>query len=124
MRIHRMVLMIALGTLLLGVAAWKVSGETHAAVITFTCCSYSPATVTISPGEEVVWQGDFLSHPLVSQDGLWMTVGSGAEFSHTFTQPGEYWYYCDFHGGPNGQAMSGKVIVVETQTLFLPWLIR
>ena len=124
MRIYRVLLLILSGLLLLGSVVRVARGATQAATITFTCCSYSPATVTIQTGEDVTWRGGFLSHPLVSQDGLWPTVGSGAEFSHTFTQPGEYWFYCDFHGGPNGQGMSGKVIVVDTQRLFLPLINR
>jgi len=104
--------------------AGQVKGKTQAAVITFVCCSYTPMTVTIRTGEDVEWQGDFTSHPLVSQDGLWSTVNSGTEFRHTFTQPGEYWFYCGIHGGPNGFAMSGKVIVGDFKLVFLPLLIR
>jgi plastocyanin len=124
MRIHYTVLLVVFGLLLLGSAVWRVRGEPQDAVVTFANFSYSPATVTIRTGEAVEWQGNFTSHPLVSQDGLWPTVGSGTSFSHTFNQPGEYWYYCEIHGFPNGVGMSGKVIVEDTQTLFLPFLSR
>jgi plastocyanin len=118
------ILALLASLILAGMAAWQVSGKTQTAIITFVCCDYSPGTVTIRTGEEVLWQGDFNSHPLVSQDGFWPTVGSGTEFSHTFTQPGEYWYYCEIHGGQNGQGMSGKVIVVDNKLVFLPLLNR
>jgi len=124
MRIHRMVLVIGIGLLLVGFVAWRVSGKTQATVVTFTNFSYTPNTVTIRTGEDVQWQGNFSFHPLVSQDGLWTTVNSGTEFTHTFTQPGEYWYYCEIHGFPNGVGMSGKVIVVDNRSLFLPILSR
>jgi plastocyanin len=47
---------------------------------------YSPEVVFISPGDTVTWQGDFSMHPLVSDDGLWPTNGSGSQFSHSFDQ--------------------------------------
>jgi plastocyanin len=115
---------LVLSLVLAGLAAWQASSKTQAEVITFVNFSYSPAIVTIRSGEEVTWQGDFSSHPLVSQDGLWPTVGSGTEFSYAFTQPGEYWYYCGFHGGPNGTGMSGKVTVFDEQVVFLPFINR
>jgi plastocyanin len=101
-----------------------VSGETQTAVVTFVCCSYTPDVVTIGVGEDVEWQGDFTMHPLVSQDGLWPVHGTGTVFTHTFTQVGEYWYYCGVHGGQNGTGMSGKVIVVDEVSLYLPWIVR
>lgn len=124
MLIRRGVLVVAFVLPLLGVAAWSVRGATQATVVTFANFSYTPDIVTIRPGEEVEWRGSFTMHPLVSQDGLWSTVRSGTVFSYTFTQPGEYWYYCELHGLPNGVGMSGKVIVVETRALFLPLLSR
>jgi plastocyanin len=40
------------------------------------------------------------------------TLNKGEEFSFTFTQPGEYPYYCTLHGGPGGVGMAGKIVVV------------
>jgi plastocyanin len=36
----------------------------------------------------------------------------GQLFSFTFDEPGTYPYYCDNHGGPGGEGMSGVIIVV------------
>jgi plastocyanin len=60
--------------------------------------AYSPADVVIAPGDTVTWQGDFLTHPLVSDEALWTPVASGAQFSHIFTQPGLYHFHCQVHG--------------------------
>ncbi len=58
---------------------------------------YSPANVFIHPGETVEWQGDFTSHPLVSDEGLWTMVSTGTDFSFTFNTPGVYHFHCFYH---------------------------
>jgi uncharacterized cupredoxin-like copper-binding protein len=35
---------------------------------------------------------------------------------NTFTQPGTYHYYCEVHGGPMGQGLSGTVVVNPAPT--------
>ncbi|GIW05215.1 MAG: hypothetical protein KatS3mg060_0020 [Dehalococcoidia bacterium] len=98
--------------------AWLGSNPVSAANtdISFTCCGYTPANVSINVGDSVTWKPSgadgFGAHPLVSQNGLWPTVTSGTQFVFTFTTPGEYFYYCQFHGGPNGAGMAGKVTVL------------
>ncbi|RMH35798.1 MAG: endonuclease, partial [Gammaproteobacteria bacterium] len=37
-------------------------------------------------------------------------------FRHTFTQAGEFPYFCSIHGGPGGVGMAGKVIVQSAAT--------
>lgn len=59
--------------------------------------TYRPSDVRISPGDSIQWLGDFAMHPLVSDDGLWQTVNSGTQFTHTFNQPGVYPYHCSSH---------------------------
>ena len=41
--------------------------------------------------------------------------GQGETFSHTFSTPGTYPYYCIPHGGPGGAGMAGVVVVTEPQ---------
>ena len=77
--------------------------------------AFSPSTVIVSPGEAVIWnfQGfhtstsDTSSGPEVWDSGF---LSSGT-FSHTFTTPGSYPYYCQVHSVPGGTAMNGAVIV-------------
>ncbi len=89
--------------------------------------TYSPANVTIAVGDEVEWQGaggpggDFTSHPLVSDEGLWPVQSSGTVFTFKFTQPGLYHFHCQIHG-PIG--MKGTVLVVGGQRTYLPLAIR
>lgn len=92
--------------------------------ITFANFAYTPSNLVIDPGDTVEWQGSFSNHPLVSDDGLWPTVGTGSTFSYTFNNPGVYRYHCAIHGGPNGQGMSGMVTVLADIRVYLPLLFR
>ena len=80
--------------------------------------AFSPSSVTIAPGEKVtwVWMGsphsstsNATSGPEVWDSGV---LSTGATFSHTFTAPGTYLYYCVVHSSPTGTAMNGVVQVV------------
>ena len=76
---------------------------------------FSPPTVTVAPGETVIWSfqafhtstSDTPVGPEVWDSGF---LSSGT-FSHTFTTPGNYPYYCQVHSVPGGTAMNGVVIV-------------
>lgn len=76
---------------------------------------YSPTQVTIAVGDTVEWQGDFSSHPLVSDDGLWPTHSTGMVFDFAFTTPGTFRFHCQVHGGPNGIGMAGEVIALPNR---------
>jgi plastocyanin len=113
--------------LLIGVniAAADIGLQPEATVqIDFTCCIYTPPARIIPAGDTIVWQGDFLGHPLVSEDGLWATQSSGTEFSYTFANPGNYRFYCALHGGPGGIGMSGEVTVFAPERAYLPLTVR
>lgn len=76
---------------------------------------FSPAIVTVAPGETVTWdfQGlhtstsDAMTGPEVWNSG----VLSSGTFSHTFGTPGTYPYYCAIHSFPGGTMMNGVVQV-------------
>ena len=78
--------------------------------------TFSPATVTVSPGETVTWQfqalhtttSDSQSGPETWDSGV---LTSGQSFSHTFSTPGSYPYYCAIHSVPGGTMMNGVVMV-------------
>jgi plastocyanin len=42
-------------------------------------------------------------------------VPSGDKYSYTFKKPGEYGYYCSFHGSP-GSGQVGTIVVTEAPT--------
>ncbi|HEV8231257.1 MAG TPA: plastocyanin/azurin family copper-binding protein [Thermoanaerobaculia bacterium] len=93
--------------------------------------SFSPSSVTVAPGEAVIWNflalhsstSDTQTGPEVWDSG----VLSSGTFSHVFNTPGTYPYYCTVHSVPGGTAMNGVVVVsgvgatpTPTATVFLP----
>jgi plastocyanin len=82
--------------------------------------AFSPSSVTIAPGEKIIWiwmgsphssTSNASSGPEVWDSGV---LSTGATFSHTFTNPGTYPYYCVVHSSPTGTAMNGVVQVVPS----------
>jgi len=77
---------------------------------------FSPSEVTIGIGDSVTWHNDSTAahtvtsgNPEDGPDGLFdsgLFLG-GDTFSHTFTEAGEYQYFCQIHPW-----MTGTVIVV------------
>ncbi|MGW0183786.1 cupredoxin domain-containing protein [Nocardia sp. NPDC003345] len=72
---------------------------------------FSPDEVTISAGETVNWHFDGdLPHGVQGIGDKAMSINSPllevGDWSHTFTQPGEYRYLCPIHPG-----MRGTIIV-------------
>ena len=98
-----------------------------AATVTVTvgdnCFCFSPASVTIHPGDTVRWtwsSGGYYS-PMHSStsgtpgapNGLWDSglLNQGAVFTHTFNTAGTFHYYCTAHGQCCG--MTGVVTVAN-----------
>ena len=81
-----------------------------AAQVTIQTLKYSPETIEIKRGETVEWQNnDLTPHTVTSQTGNELNSGSvepDATWSHSFSQPGTFPYYCTFH-----TEMKGTVIV-------------
>lgn len=81
-------------------------------VVTVADMAYSPASVTISPGDTVTWffDDDRMAHNVVGIDNasslLHSPMIAAGQFSQTFDDPGTYNYFCTVH--PN---MTGVVIV-------------
>jgi plastocyanin len=81
--------------------------------------SFSPSSLTIAAGTEVVWTWTptAVQHNVVPDVPGSDPVSSGpptnapATYRYTFNTPGTYRYYCAVHGAPGGVNMSGTVIV-------------
>jgi plastocyanin len=77
--------------------------------------TFSPANVTVAPGDTVTWNFNEL-HTSTSDSQIgpetWDSgqLSSGT-FSHTFNTPGTYPYYCFIHSSPGGTLMNGVVEV-------------
>jgi plastocyanin len=77
---------------------------------------FEPADVEIDVGDTVTWQqsGPF-PHNVRFDDGSFEQPADPTSTpwtaERTFDTPGTFRYYCEQHGGPNGEGMSGTVAV-------------
>lgn len=113
--------------LLLGIVLLMFALGAHAANVTVTATSsltFTPATVTINPGDTVTFKNGGGFHNVASDTGLFRCASgcdgaggngnlSSASWSATvtFNNPGTFGYFCEQHGGIGGVGMAGKVIV-------------
>ncbi len=75
--------------------------------------AFVPTIVTVKAGTTVVWVNDDPAKHTVTADDDSFDSGDqnlGNTFSHTFTEPGTYPYYCRFHGDI-GVGMAGTIVV-------------
>lgn len=98
MRANTWILMLAsLLTLFVGGADAAPSGETHVAISQFT---FQPAVVSVAAGDSVTWVNeDAEEHTVTATDRSYTSAGlePAETFSHRFTAPGTYQYFCALH---------------------------
>jgi plastocyanin len=102
------------------------AGSNSGSSVTLKSLMFMPEVLTIKVGTKVTWRNDEpITHTVTSgrvtgldktsglrtgqqPDGVFNArlKGKGDTFSHTFTAPGTYSYYCDIHFG-----MNAKVVV-------------
>lgn len=71
--------------------------------------AFNEATIEVAVGTTVTWtNNDPAPHTVTSTDGVFASgrLDGGATFSFTFTEPGEFAYFCEFHPG-----MQGTIVV-------------
>ena len=125
-------------TVLLGLAMLTcgllaaVDGASAATIdVSIVGVDFSPSTVNIQVGDTVRWTnntGTF--HDVKADDNSFgNTAATSWTFTHTFSAPGSFGYYCSLHGFPGG-GMSGTVMVeggtssVSYTHLTLPTILR
>jgi plastocyanin len=85
------------------------TGTLAAQQVTIDNFTFSPATVTIAAGTTVTWiNHDDVPHTVTSNDKLFSSqaMDTDGTFSHMFTAPGIYPYFCAVH-----RHMTGQIIV-------------
>ncbi|MGD1045151.1 MAG: T9SS type A sorting domain-containing protein [Bacteroidota bacterium] len=89
--------------------------------------TYSPNSLNVSVGDTVMWQGDFVMHPLSSTSvpagASSFHQASGSVFTCPVTVAGAYLYQCDFHFsiGMTGSFTASKATGIENdQTSLRP----
>lgn len=82
--------------------------------VSVTDNSFSPRELYIQAGQAVTWvnNGEEI-HTITADDNTFDSgnFASGKTYSHTFTQPGRYPYYCKLHGAAGGVGMAGVIVV-------------
>jgi len=84
------------------------NGNAITNTVTITNFVFDPQELVVDVGASVLWKhNDNAAHTLVSQ-GLFKSevMSRGDEFRFTFSEKGEYPYYCSIH-----PSMTGKIIV-------------
>ena len=62
--------------------------------------AFTPKEVTVKPGATVVWSNrDATPHTIKAKEGGFASTGmdTGDTYQHTFTQTGDYTYFCTLH---------------------------
>jgi plastocyanin len=99
------------------VAAPALADGPAPTVIATTENEFFPKTLTVQPGTEITWENRGLDHNVKFDDGSFEQPPDPTPFpwqvQHRFEAAGTFRYYCESHGGPNGQGMSGTIIVEE-----------
>jgi len=71
--------------------------------------SFEPAAIIVKPGTTVTWtNGDDIPHTVTEVDRKFKSppLDTDDHWSYTFTEPGEYHYFCSIHA-----KMVGTVVV-------------
>ncbi len=93
-----------------GIAA-RPAASAPASQITIDRFAFSPATLTVSAGSEVVWVNrDGTPHTIAAADpgGTFKSgaLDTGDKFAFVFAKPGSYKYFCTIH-----PQMVGTIVV-------------
>jgi plastocyanin len=109
---------VALVALLFAVSAARPAARSasDAASVSIKDSEFEPQQITVKMGTTVTWKNEGkMAHTVNADDGSFEspTLGAGKTFSQKFTEAGTYRYYCAFHGGKDGDGMSGTVVVTR-----------
>ncbi len=105
--------------LLLGAAS--VEGREH--VIDIVSFRFDPAEIVVAAGDSVVWRNQDGLHNVLADNGAFSSGAPTSDlwtYRYTFTQPGDYDYYCTEHGSPGRRGMAGRVRVAGDAPAFVP----
>jgi plastocyanin len=99
------------------VAAPALADGPAPTVVATTENEFFPKTLTVLPGTEITWENRGLDHNVKFDDGSFEQPADPTPFpwqvKRRFETAGTFRYYCESHGGPDGQGMSGTIIVEE-----------
>ncbi|MEA3139918.1 MAG: hypothetical protein QOK23_2087 [Gammaproteobacteria bacterium] len=89
--------------------AQAVTENAEAGIVKIGNFTFSPATLTVTPGTTVTWTNeDDIPHTVAAKNKAFRskTLDTDDKFTFTFAAPGEYDYFCSLH--PH---MVGRIVV-------------
>jgi plastocyanin len=98
-------------------SAPAVAGDPSPTVVATSGNEFFPKTLTVPPNTTVNWENRGTVHNVKFEDGGFEQPADPQAtpwrvWRH-FDNAGVYRYYCEMHGGPGGQGMSGTIVVEE-----------
>ncbi len=105
------------GTLAIGLS-WLAGAPAFGADYPVTATpvdTFTPDPVTVTQGDTVTWTNGGGNHNVHFDDDSFIAPPSPSTDAwlapRVFSQAGSFAYYCEVHGGPGGNGMSGTVVV-------------
>jgi plastocyanin len=94
------------------ILAWGCASASAAdQTITFPTAAaagpYTPANVSVDPGDSVTFTGAFANHPLEWDAATFLAQSTGTSMAYTFTTPGLYRFHCQIHPSMVGSVNVG-----------------
>lgn len=75
-------------------------------LVTISNFAYSPATITVAPGDTVTWRNnDSAPHTVTSNSGSELNspqLSQGQTYEHVFSAAGSFAYHCTIHPSMQG----------------------
>ncbi len=112
-----------LRTLTLGCLLASTNLEAREHVVDVVSFRFSPADLEIAAGDTVLWRNQDGLHNVLADNGAFSSDAPRSDlwtYRYTFTQPGDYNYYCTEHGSPGRRGMAGQVRVIGDAPAFVP----
>jgi plastocyanin len=110
--------LLAVGLLAIGLPAGVLGPVGPAAAATGNVdvddYGYAPGQVRVEEGDRVTWTNEGSQVHTVTSDNPAAEdfdsgrLGSGDEYSHTFSEPGTYSYHCEIHGSMKAEVQVGS----------------
>ncbi|MBI4088406.1 peptidoglycan-binding protein [Candidatus Kaiserbacteria bacterium] len=92
-------------------------------LVSMTDYQFEPQSVTINPGDTVVWVNNSnLPHAVVSDDGTLSsgTIAKGQTFAAFYGKIGTYFYHDQYYGNAGGGGMAGTINVTAAASIATP----
>ena len=105
---------LAIALVVIGLGHATAAAAQNAPTVSVQDNVFNPGQVQASPGATVTWtDAGADQHTITADDGSFDSdiINPGDSFSFTFSSPGTFAYYCQIHGGPGGQGMSGTIVI-------------